>query len=508
MTEQITIQDNGDGTGTITMAGVPITPYVAPIEPPPSHDLPPSDPQPTAPPADSAPPPAVKFNVTQNGNQCAAWDQTTGLPAGTKGSIDWGDDKTPGAITVGGNAGRTLPDGNYAVTVAYGSASKTINITVPKAAPPPSDPPSGGTTPPPDDTPPTSGNVYAAALAGLTLPLASAWSDTRPDYSAQCAVKLADGSVLTCDTSKQAPDYVPYAGIWIYPFLQADGTRHPDLALRCCTDSVRIENAWVDGSANYTGHHTITINGTVVEDVDARYDFETATAPCRQGLPQVAPQRNWDAKFVPNYVKVTGGYTSWASQLAKADNGVNGRSLTTPSNGMGTTGEQFSIGILPAPMVPWLVDGGDENWSVVRTIEDHAGCWPVLLRDRVTGLPAIPCLPHCRDVCRDFYLGQQFVPGHINPVVTETKSPLKPDNAHCPGFGITAYLATGSASDLESALFWAGYEVYWASPAYRQYNQCIAQGQVRGVAWQLRSLGYAAALCPSDHERSRSGNAL
>lgn len=37
----ITIQDNGDGTGTITIAGVPITPYTAPIVSPPPPPPPP-----------------------------------------------------------------------------------------------------------------------------------------------------------------------------------------------------------------------------------------------------------------------------------------------------------------------------------------------------------------------------------------------------------------------------------------------------------------------------------
>lgn len=47
----ITIQDNGDGTGTITITGVSITPYVAPIAPPPADNPPPvSSPPPSNPP--------------------------------------------------------------------------------------------------------------------------------------------------------------------------------------------------------------------------------------------------------------------------------------------------------------------------------------------------------------------------------------------------------------------------------------------------------------------------
>lgn len=398
---------------------------------------------------------------------------------------------------------------NYTVTCEPSPEVKALidaaQATPVDPEPTPADPPPNPTPdPPPVDVRPAplpKGGVYAAALAGLTLPVKSAWSDTRPAYLAQASIALADGTPLTVDTAKQVPDYVPSAGVWVYPFLQADGSRHPDLSLACYADCVSIGNVWFDAAANYAGHHTITINGTTVEDTDSRYDFGTYTAPCRTSLPQYTPSRAWDETLLPTYGTVSGGYTPWTAQLAKADNGVNGRSLTMPYSAMGTTGAQFSIGILPAPVIPWVVDGGDENWRVVRTVEDHTSCHPIHLRDRVTGLPAMPTLPHCIDVSLlDVYItNPAFAAGHVNPVRVKSTSPMKPDNAHCPGFAIAPYLATGSARDLEEVMFWAVYETVYGNPLYRQYGKCISGGQVRGVAWQLRSKGYAAKLCPADH---------
>lgn len=383
------------------------------------------------------------------------------------------------------------------------SLPEPVVIDPPDVPPPddiPTDPP---VIDPPADPPEAPAPIgdYTAALAGLALPLKSTWSDTRPNYEALVFLTLADGTTLAVDTGTQDPDYVPYAGVWIYPLLRSDGTRHPDLTLVCYADQVCIANTWVDASANYTGHHVIRIDGETVEDVDSRYDFGCITAPCRKGLPQAAPSNAWDPKLTPNYGKIAGGYAPFTAALAKADNGINGRSLTTPSNGMGNTGSQNSIGVLHGATIPYVVDGGDANWTVVRTVEDHARCWPIHVRDRVTGLPASPSLPHCAGVT----LLEAFIPhgkvggGLTNPVQIKTHSPLLPDNAHCPGFGIVAALATGSIADIEEAIFWGTYESLWQNPSYRGFGKGISGGQVRGVAWQNRSKAYAAKLCPADH---------
>ena len=149
MTEQFTIQDNGDGTGTITVAGVPITPYVAPIDPPSEITPPAQDPTPT---------PVAKFSLTQSDNRVAVWDKSTGFPDNTKGTVDWDDGSTPGAIVAGqsGSVGHSYADGSYAITEKYSVNGVdyvcTVQVTVPKPITPSDTSPPATSEPPPDGT--------------------------------------------------------------------------------------------------------------------------------------------------------------------------------------------------------------------------------------------------------------------------------------------------------------------------------------------------------------------
>lgn len=442
-------------------------------------------------------------------------DTSTGLPAGIKsGMVNYGDGNK-GGIPVGKNASyRYAKQGAYVVTLtfrdsdgtAYTASGPVAFITALPASfaslPNTAAAPDAAATPTSPPPPPASVNAYAQALAAMTLPVTSAWSGTRPDYTAQSTITLADGTVLTCDTSKQAPDYVPYTGTWVYPYLRNDGTRHPDLSLWCYNDRVRAGNVWVDASANYAGHIALSINGSQVVDADTTFNAGCFTAANRQGLPQVAPQRNWDPKMLPNYGKLPGGYDSWASKLAAADNSLDGRSITTPGEGMSNAGEQVSIGLVPGYHVPWIVDGGDDNWRVSQAIEDHTGCWPIHQYSRITGLPCLPAVPHCQDVCYNNFIpgiGSPLPAGHVNPVKIKTASPHVPNVAHMPGFGIVPYLTSGASGDLEELLAWASYCLADLNPVGRGWTKCLTSGSQRAVAWQLRSVGYAAALCPDDH---------
>lgn len=164
MTEQIIIQDNGDGTGTITIAGVPIVPYAAPIDPP-------SDPAPPA--------PIAKCSITQVDSRVAVWDKSTGFPPETKGTLDWGDKSDPAAIIAGqtGSVGHTYADGTYTITGKYTVAGvdyvDTVNVTVPKAAapsaPPPATNPPPVSPPPPSQTSSTSKDIPAVVADGQSI---------------------------------------------------------------------------------------------------------------------------------------------------------------------------------------------------------------------------------------------------------------------------------------------------------------------------------------------------
>lgn len=483
----------------------------APAAPPDDSD-PPEEP----PPASATNAPDVSFTVTLSADGiCAVKSTSSNVPDGTPGIVNFGNGIGKASYAQGNknNATYRYPaQGANTVTLAFtlngliytaacpgvtfdGTAHSYTStpgttVTQPEIPTSGSDAPSTG----------TSGGVYAQALAGLTLPVASAWSATRPAYTAQSTLTLADGTVLTCDTSKQVPDYVPYAGTWVYPYLKADGTRHPDLSLWCYADRVRVGNVWLDTADNYSGSVTIAINGAQVADwANIPFSAGCFTAALRKGLPQIAPSRTWNPTLIPNYGKIAGGYKSWAPQLAAADNGPTGRSITTPGNGMSNAGNQPSIGVLPGYHVPWLVDGGDANWAVSQQIEDHTGCWPIHYYDRITGLPALPAMPHCQDVVYGNYLGQEFTKGHVNPIKTKSNCLYVPNTAHQPGFGIVPFLATHAACDLEELLAWATYCCTYQNPVARGYTACNVNGSVRLVSWSMRSLTYAAALCPTDH---------
>lgn len=159
----IIIQDNGDGTGTITIAGVPIVPYAAPIDPP-------SDPAPPA--------PIAKCSITQVDSRVAVWDKSTGFPPGTKGTLDWGDKSDPAAITgQAGSVGHTYADGTYTITEKYTVAGvdyvDTVTVTVPKAAapsaPPPATNPPPVSPPPPPQTSSTSTDIPAVVADGQSI---------------------------------------------------------------------------------------------------------------------------------------------------------------------------------------------------------------------------------------------------------------------------------------------------------------------------------------------------
>lgn len=494
----INVQQNADGS--IDIPGFHVFPYAANggVSPPPPPPPPPAT-------------PTVNFTGTMSATGIAVvTDTSTNIPSTVQvsgNSIAWGDGNKS-SFTLGKNASyKYASQGTYTVTetlfdssgttysasgtaVFNGTASTFACSTGTTVGTGGGGGGGGGGG--------VTGGAYAEALAALTLPVSSPWSDTAPAYTAQSTLTLADGTVLTVDTSTQNPDYVPYAGTWVYPYLKADGSRHPDLSFWCYTDRVRIGNVWLDMVDNYSGSVTISINSTQVANwTNIPFSAGCFTAALRTGLPQITPTRTWAATMIPNYGKITGGYTPWTSQYEAADNGPTGRSITTPGNGMSNAGNQVSIGVLPGYHVPWMVDGGDANWAVTQGTEDHTGVWPIHYYDRITGLPALPAMTHCQDVCIGTFA--TLPTGHVNPCVTKSNCLYVPNTAHQPGFGIVPFLATNAPGDLEEMLAWATYCCIYQNPVGRGYTECNVQGSVRLVSWSMRSLTYAAALCPTDH---------
>ena len=155
----ITIRDNGDGTGTITISGVPITPYAAPIVTPPVSPPPPVD---------------VASNVLAvcdyivSESTITVTNKSTSARPVASSMLSRGDGTSPKALAIGES---------YSYTVSRSTVTPILTVTDDKGvkdsafmsfslptdasgtatgrgAPNPAPPPSGSVTPPPADNPP------------------------------------------------------------------------------------------------------------------------------------------------------------------------------------------------------------------------------------------------------------------------------------------------------------------------------------------------------------------
>ena len=138
-------------------------------------------------------------------------------------------------------------------------------------------------------------------------------------------------------------------------------------------------------------------------------------------------------------------------------------------------------------------------------LADLAGSWPIHYRDKDTGMPVrLDDYP---------YMSLLGNPGDkVNPKTgkseafpacasqADCKSPYTPDSAHQPSMGYLAYVVGGDYDHLEELMFWANYNMLESNPHYRAFEQGLLKwGQVRGQAWSLRTLGFAAYIVPDDH---------
>jgi hypothetical protein len=81
------------------------------------------------------------------------------------------------------------------------------------------------------------------------------------------------------------------------------------------------------------------------------------------------------------------------------------------------------------------------------------------------------------------------------------KSVFSPEIAHLPCFAYISYVVTGDFFFLEETYFWAGYVVLSTNPGYSQ-GRIGWGGQLRGHAWGLRTVAFAAGIaCDNDPEK-------
>ena len=166
-------------------------------------------------------------------------------------------------------------------------------------------------------------------------------------------------------------------------------------------------------------------------------------------------------------------------------------------------GGRPDIGPTPRWLVRWLLSQDKRARIPAFGTADLAGSWPIHYRDKNTDLPV-----SLADYPRMTLLGRRG--DTFNPDTGEYEAfpdcggdcttPYTADDAHQPDFVYLPYIVTGDHYYLEELLFWANFNMFQSTPAYRGYEQGLFKwAQTRGQAWSMRTLGEAAYIVPDNH---------
>jgi len=170
-----------------------------------------------------------------------------------------------------------------------------------------------------------------------------------------------------------------------------------------------------------------------------------------------------------------------------------------------TTGGRPDIGPLPRWCARYLLSQDPRGREVTWGNADLSGSCPIHVRDPNSGgwYVDIDRYPGFSFNSR----GTQFrvAPRDTTatPWIIDKPSHFHVDQAHQPSLAYVPYLLGGDCYHLEEMCFWAAWNMAEIHYAYRQREQGIITGQVRGIAWALRNLLHAAAVAPDGSKEHR-----
>jgi hypothetical protein len=294
-----------------------------------------------------------------------------------------------------------------------------------------------------------------------------------------------------------------------------DNTPHPHLTagfhVRAYRDTpaVRtdfiIENDWAyePGPRNWTYDVVMSAGGKTIYEKLGLVHYQHARwhkVGWSGAEPKVAVaqalQPFTGSKIVPNYKL---DFPIFRRDLAKTSEALAHSDVEPMGNGlvstyMPMTGGRRDIGFLPTWSVFHLLGMDPQARRVDLANGDVAGSVPLHYRDKATELP----------VSLDDHPGMTMEFGRPDakdafPPVANGETIWAVDSAHQPALVYMPYLATGDLFYLEELMYWANWNMASVDPNYRQREKGLITGQVRGVAWALRSLGQVVAVLPSQH---------
>jgi hypothetical protein len=309
------------------------------------------------------------------------------------------------------------------------------------------------------------------------------------------------------------------------PLVNARGAGHPHLAARFAVRwypqakrarvDVTVENDWAyePGPRNFTYDAAVSVGGREVyakpalkhlhharwrkvfwwgaaEPPAVRLRYDTPYLIASRALP------NYDQAIVPSQGALAELQKRWTGAAIEPM----GIGLATAY--MPTAGGRGDIGLLPDWATLYLLSMDPRAAEATFGTADLAGSWPIHYRDRRTGDPvSLADYPYASI---DRHQGETFNPAtgkhEAFPACAAEgacETPHHPDLAHQPNFAYLPYLLTGDHYYLEELLFWTSFDTFWSPPNYRENGKGLFRdGQLRGQAWSLRTLGEAAYITP------------
>ena len=367
---------------------------------------------------------------------------------------------------------------------------------------------------------PAAKTVLPAELLGTGFSSSVAATIGGVKYSASADQLLKAGAKATWLAGTVANEWHVSA-----PLTTAAGVAHPHLAarfaIRYYSDvkkarvDVTIENSWAyeEKPQNFTYDTEVFVGGKSVFAKPALTHLTHArwrkTFWYGGDASQVNVKLNTKyliaTRAVPNYDQSVSVSETALSSITKTYTGAR-----TDIMGVGmavaympTTGGRDDIGLLPMWSVSYLLSMDQRARDATLGTGDLAGSWATHYRDRKTDRPVslldypAMSLGRASDTFNSTTKTYDAFPACVTAAACET--PYQVDTSHQASFAYLPYLVTGDYYYLEELQFWAMWNVFGDTPAYRQWEKgLVSPGQVRAQAWSLRTLAEAASITPDN----------
>jgi len=322
----------------------------------------------------------------------------------------------------------------------------------------------------------------------------------------------------------------PLVSEWVVggPLLDANGKPHTNLAVyfairaygprpiqRVRVDVI-VENDWAyqPDPHNVSYDAIIQVAGQVVYAIKDLEHYRQARWH----------QTFWWGTPDPVYAELNSQYLQYSSAVPRYEDVHPPESLLSKvrqscppmqrcdqSKDMSTVGAQAAIGPLARWTSVYVVDPTYRAYRWMLANSDALGAYGIHYRDQLTGQPVSVEAHPCMTLIGQAETARCPVEPHNNDIfprcIIQCKSPLIPNEQHHPEPAYVAYLVTGDWYYLEELKFWTDWVVFSQNPAYRDYtNGLIQDTGLRGQAWALRTLGYAAYILPDNDPFKRYFN--